>query len=171
MPTSNTTRPTGAGQTVLAVDDDPAVVNVCRAFLEQAGFTVLGATGSSEALKVCKNHPGPIHVLVTDLVMPPPEFSLASAGNEFPHVHGHELAVRALRMRNDLRIVLMSGNQDQDLAGYGIKRGALPFLAKPFEGEQLVRLITQALQAPPPTVESLRKESSTGFKGDDEWFD
>ncbi len=165
------TSPAGGGQTVLAVDDDPAVVKLCKTFLEQAGFTVLGATGSSEALKLCKNHPAPIHVLVTDLVMPPPEFSLASAGNEFPHVHGHELALRALRMRNDLRIVLMSGNRDQDLAGYGIKRGALPFLPKPFEGQTLIGLVNQTLQSPPLTIEAISKEASKDIKGADEWFD
>ena len=87
--------------------------------------------------------------------MPPPEFSFASGDNEFPNVHGHELAVRALRMRKDLRVILMSDNIDQDLAGYGIRRGDLPFLPKPFEHQALVALVRQTLHAPPPSIESL----------------
>jgi CheY-like chemotaxis protein len=95
--------PNSTKQTIVAVDDDTTIVHLCATVLEQAGFSVMPATNSSEALKICKNHPGPIHLLLTDLVMPPPEFSFASGNNEFPNVHGHELAVRALRMRKDLR--------------------------------------------------------------------
>ena len=158
-------------QTILAVDDDTAIVHLCAAILEQVGFSVLPATNSSEALKICKNHPGPIHLLLTDLVMLPPEFSFASGDNEFPYVHGHELAVRALRMRKDLRVILMSGNIDQDLAGYGIRRGGLPFLPKPFEHQALVTLVQQTLQAPAPSVESLTAGPPGIQKAGDGWVD
>ena len=157
--------------TVLVVDDDAMVLTLCRTILEQAGYEVLAASGSSEALKIVKNHPGRINVLVTDLILPPPEFSLASNGNEFPHVHGHELALRALRMRQDLHILLMSGNGDQDLAGYGIRQDALPLLPKPFEPNDLVSLVQETRQTPPSTPESLLKDNSNGPKGADEWFD
>jgi len=158
-------------KTVLAVDDDAAVNAICRAFLEKAGFTVLTATGSSDALKICKQHQGSIHLLLTDLVMPPPAFSLALSGNEFPHVHGHELAVRALRMRKDLRIVLMSGNVDNDLSAYGIRKGCLPFLPKPFDYESLINLVTHTINEPPLTPDSLTQETLKSPKGADEWFD
>ncbi|HLZ35955.1 MAG TPA: response regulator [Nitrospira sp.] len=161
----------GAGQTILAVDDDPDALKLCRLFLEKAGFSVLAASGSSEALKICKNHEGPIHLLVTDLVLPPPEFSFASGENEFPHVHGHDLAVRALRMRKDLRVILMSANIEKELQGYGIRAESLPFIPKPLEAQGLLTLVNQTLQAPPPTPESLIKESRGGAKGTDEWFD
>jgi DNA-binding NtrC family response regulator len=167
----NTPPSAGTGKTVLVVDDDATVTHICQSFLEQAGFTVLTASGSSEALKICKQRQEPIHLLITDLVMPPPGFSLASSENEFPHVHGHELAIRALRMRNDLSVVLMSGNIDNDLATYGIRKGALPFLSKPFDQQTLVSLVNQTLQAPPPTPESITKEPLGGAKGADEWFD
>ncbi|WP_455245047.1 response regulator [Petrachloros mirabilis] len=157
--------------TVLVVDDDSNVLTLCRTILEQAGYEVLAASGSSEALKIVKNHQGQINVLVTDLVLPPPEFSLASSGNEFPHVHGHELALRALRMRQDLHVLLMSSNVDQDLAGSGIRQDALPFLSKPFEPKDLVALVQETHTNPPPTPESLLKENATGPKGADEWFD
>ncbi len=158
-------------QTVLVVDDDPGVLTLCRALLEQAGFSVLPAAGSSEALKICKHHPGTIDILVTDLVLPPPEFSFASGENEFPHVHGHELAVRALGIRDNLRIVLMSGNIDKDLAGYGIRKGCVPFIAKPFETQTMVDMVRETLQGPPPTPESLMNEPMNRAKGTDEWFD
>ena len=171
MPTLDVASPQSKKQTILAVDDDTAIVHLCTEILEQAGFSVLPATNSSEALKICKNHPGPIHLLLTDLVLPPPEFSFASGDNEFPNVHGHELAVRALRMRKDLRVILMSGNIDQELAGYGIRRGDLPFLPKPFEHQALVALVRQTLHAPPPSVESLTAGPPGIPKSGDEWVD
>lgn len=157
--------------TVLVVDDETAVLKMCKTLLEQAGFSVLTAEGSSEALKICKNHPGDVDLLVTDLILPPPGFSLASGNNEFPHVHGHELAVRALRMRENLRVVLMSGNIEKDLVGYGIKIGSVPFIAKPFESQAIVELVHRTLQSPPLTPEILLKESTDRPKGSDEWFD
>jgi DNA-binding NtrC family response regulator len=141
--------------TILLVDGEPSMTMLCKAILLQAGFWVLDADGSSEALKICTQHEGPIDLLLTDLILSPPGFQLASSSNQFPHVHGHELAIRALRIRKDLRIILMSGNIDKDLAGYGIRRGSLPFLAKPFELQALVTLVRQVLKASPPSIESL----------------
>lgn len=161
--------PSSTKQTILAVDDDTAIVDLCAEILEQAGFSVLPATSSSKALQICKNHPGSIHLLLADLVLLPPEFSFTSSENEFPNVHGHELAIRALRMRKDLRVILMSGNIEQDLAGYGIRRGTLPFLSKPFERQALVALVQQTLQAPPPSVERLTAGPPETPKASDEW--
>lgn len=154
---------------ILVVDDDDATLVLCKRILEQAGCSVLSASGSSEALKLCKGQS--IDLIVTDLVLPPPEFSFASNDNEFPHVHGHDLAFRALSMRTNLRVIVMSGNLEQDLTGYGIRLGALPFLAKPFDPSALVALVRETLNAPPPPRESLEKEHSTGTTGPDEWFD
>lgn len=147
--------PQSLSPTILVVDDEPSITKLCQAILQQAGFSVLVTDDSSEALKICAQHKGSIDLLLTDLVLPPPGFQLASHSNQFPHVHGHELAVRALHMRKDLRVVLMSGNIDHDLAGYGIRRGTLPFLSKPFEQQALVTLIRQTLQSPPPSVENI----------------
>lgn len=160
-----------AAATILVVDDDATVVAYCKKILQEAGYSTLSASGSSEALKICKQHGGTIDLLITDLVLPPPEFSFASSENEFPHVHGHELALRALRIRKDLHVILMSGNPDTDLAGYGIRKDTLPFLSKPFAPSAIVSLVKQTLQASPPTLESLLKQPSPGTKGADEWFD
>ncbi|MEK7352070.1 MAG: hypothetical protein AAB177_14440, partial [Nitrospirota bacterium] len=116
-------------------------------------------------------HKESIDLLLTDLVLPPPGFQLASSSNPFPHVHGHDLAIRALRIRKDLRIILMSGNIDKDLAGYGIRRGDLPFLPKPFEIQALVTLVRQVLNASPPSTESLTAGPSGTPTVGDGWVD
>jgi len=156
--------------TVLLVDDDVAVLTLCRTLLEQEGFSVLVATGSSVALNICKNYPGSIDVLLTDLVLPPPEFSFSCGANEFPHVHGHQLAVRALGMRKTLRIILMSGNVDKILADYGIRRGSVPLISKPFENQTLINLVRGTLRERPTSQESLVKEPAAQAQGPDAWF-
>jgi DNA-binding NtrC family response regulator len=163
--------PRSVSPTILVVDDEPSITKLCKTILQQAGFSVLDADGSSEALKICTQHEGPIDLLLTDLVLPPPGFQLASSSNQFPHVHGHELALRALRMRKDLRVILMSGNIDKDLAGYGIRRWNLPFLSKPFEQQALVALVRQTLHAPLPTIESLAEGPPGIPKVGDGWVD
>ncbi len=171
MPSQQDLTPSASSQTILVVDDEPTVTTLCKTILQQAGFSVLVADGSSEALKICTQHEGPIDLLLTDIILPPPGFQLASSSNQFPHVHGHELAVRALHIRKDLRVILMSGNIDSDLAGYGIRRGSVPFLPKPFEPQALVMLVRQTLQTPPPSTESLAESKPETPTAGDGWVD
>ncbi|MEO6307763.1 MAG: response regulator [Nitrospiraceae bacterium] len=163
--------PRSSPPTILVVDDELSITKLCKTILQQAGFSVLDADGSSEALKICTQHEGPIDLLLTDLILPPPGFQLASSTNQFPHVHGHELAVRALRLRKDLRIILMSGNIDHDFAGYGIRRGDLPFLPKPFERQVLLALVQQTLHTPPPSLENLSAGPPGVKQVNDGWAD
>ena len=163
--------PQSQSPTILVVDDEPAITKLCKTILQQAGFSVLDADGSSEALKICARHEGPIDLLLTDIILPPPGFQLASSANQFPHVHGHELAVRTLRIRKDLRVILMSGNIDQDFAGYGVRRGELPYIPKPLEPQALVALVQQTLHMPPPSVESLTEGPPRTPKVGDGWVD
>ncbi len=157
-----------ATQTILVVDDELTVVRLCKALLQRAGFNVLEADGSSDALKICTQHEGAIDLLLTDLVLPPPGFQLASSSNQFPHVHGHELAVRAATIRKGLRVILMSGNPDKELASHGIKRGTLPFIAKPFANDDLIRLVREVLASPAPALD----RSGQGKAANDvDWFD
>jgi DNA-binding NtrC family response regulator len=157
--------------TILVVDDEPSITKLCKAILQRAGFSVLTAEGSSEALKICTHHEGPIDLLLTDIVIPPPAFQLASSANQFPHVHGHELAVRALGIRSNLRVILMSGKIDQDLEGYGLHRKSLPALSKPFEPQSLVALVRQTIHASPPSAESLAEDRPGIPNVGDGWFD
>jgi CheY-like chemotaxis protein len=164
--TTSNNQPSQTAATILVVDDEPSIIKLCRELLEPEGFTILEADGSSDALKICAKHEGPIDVLLTDLVLPPPGFQLASGSNEFPHVHGHELAMRAATMRQGLRIILMSGNPDKEFVNHGIKRGTLPFLQKPFEKAALIQLIRDVLQNPPPTLNLNQGEAAN----DVDWF-
>ncbi len=163
----HTSRSSEVSSTILVVDDEVSIIKLCKAFLEEAGFTVLEADGSSEALKICTQHQGPIDLLLTDLVLPPPGFQLATNTNQFPHVNGHELAVRATTVRSGLRIILMSGNPDKELTSHGIKRGTLPFLAKPFERDRLMSLVQNVLAQPAPT---LAVEPRACAANDTDWF-
>jgi len=156
-----------ASATILIVDDEPAILNLCAAVLEPAGFVILKAEGSSEALKICAQHTGAIHLLLIDLVLPPPTLQLASALNQFPHVHGPVLAVRAATIRQGLRVALMSGNLDQELASHGIKRSTLPFLKKPFALAELLTFVKEVLASPAPVMDP----SKEGTSPDDvDWF-
>ncbi|HRI39832.1 MAG TPA: hypothetical protein PLO50_14855, partial [Nitrospira sp.] len=92
---------------------------------------------------------------------------LASVSNQFPHVNGLELAVRATRIRGGLHIILMSGNPDKDLMSHGIKRGTLPFLAKPFERDRLIALVKNVLAQP---VMPLGVKQPARAANDAEWF-
>lgn len=156
-----------ATSTILVVDDEVPTIKLCKALLGGAGFIVLEAEGSSDALKICSQHQGTIDLLITDLVLPPPGFQLASTSNQFPHVNGHELAVRATMIRSGLRIILMSGNPDKELTSHGIKRGTLPFLAKPFENDRLIALVRNVLAQPAPT---LAVEPRASAANDTDWF-
>ncbi len=156
-----------SSSTILVVDDELPTVKLCKAFLEEAGHTVLEAEGSSEALKLCAQYQGPIDLLLTDLVLPPPGFQLAATTNQFPHVNGYELALRATMIRNGLHVILMSGNPDKELTSHGIKRGTLPFLAKPFERDRLIALVQTVLAQPAPT---LGVEDRPRAANDTDWF-
>lgn len=156
-----------ASSTILVVDDELPIIKLCKALLEGAGFAVLEAENSSEALKICTQHQGPIDLLLTDLVLPPPGFQLAPSSNQFPHVNGHELAVRATMIRSGLRIILMSGNPDKELNSHGIRRGTLPFLAKPFERDRLIALVKNVLAQPAPTLAVERRPCAAN---DTDWF-
>jgi two-component system, cell cycle sensor histidine kinase and response regulator CckA len=70
---------TGGPQSVLIVDGEEAVLGVCARILEQAGFRVLKAKDSAAALQICTTHSGPIDALLTDLMLVPRGFQIASS--------------------------------------------------------------------------------------------
>lgn len=160
-------KPPATAPTILVVDDEPSVIKLCTTILQEAGYTVLSADDSSDALKICAQHQGAIHLLLTDLVLPPQGFQLASGSNEFPHVHGHELAIRAAATLKDLRIILMSVDPAKELASFGLKPGFLPVLAKPFQKQNLIDLVKQVFAKPAP---SLGQPMQGKAANDEEWF-
>jgi signal transduction histidine kinase len=87
--------PRGGGETILVVEDEPALLEVTRRILDENGYTVLHATRGAEALKLADEHPGEIDVLLTDVVM--------------PEMLGKEVAERLTAARPGVRVLFMSG--------------------------------------------------------------
>jgi CheY-like chemotaxis protein len=119
----------GGTETILLVEDEVVLRNVCRAYLESKGYTVLEAGNAKEAMKICQSHDRPIHVLITDIVM--------------PGLGGLELAKAALEMRPALSVVLVSGYTDRPLDREAIRFGK--FLQKPFSFDALARTLRSLL--------------------------
>jgi PAS domain S-box-containing protein len=121
--------PSAGTETILLVEDEAALRNVCRVYLESKGYTVLEAGNAKEAMKICQSHDRPIHVLITDIVM--------------PGLGGLELAKSALEMRPALSVVLVSGYTDRALDREAISFAK--FLQKPFSFDALARTVRSLL--------------------------
>jgi len=107
-----------AGATVLLTEDEANIREALAEYLDSLGIEVLQAEDGIDALEVASAHDGPIHVLVTDLVM--------------PRMSGPELATRLLAIRSDLKIIYVSGYTPETMGRYGISDGDAVFLQKPF---------------------------------------
>ena len=118
-------------QTVLLVEDETGVRDVTRRILGQAGYQVVEACDGETALAVLAKHPGRIHLLLTDLVM--------------PGMSGKELAERVTRERRDTPVLFMSGYIDRDVAGEGLFADGRTLLTKPFSREELLRRVRASL--------------------------
>ena len=158
-----------AHATILLVDDDPSTLLLASKPLQDQGYTVLQAPGSAEALRLYAEHPRPIHLVVTDIFLPPPGFQLSVEKNPYPRVNGLEMVERLLDKKRDIRISLMSSTPGPDLQGRGLIREGLPFLKKPFTSDALLTLIRDTLAGPPAT-QGPTKPSASG-KGEVEWVD
>jgi signal transduction histidine kinase/ActR/RegA family two-component response regulator len=131
----SSTSPSGSG-TVLVVEDDPDVLNVVLAQLEDLGYATLAAINGPEALQILQAPEQPIDVLLTDIVMP-------------GGMSGPELVRAARAVRPDLPAVLTSGYIAGGVAapagGGADPVAGLPVLSKPYQQAELARAIAQAL--------------------------
>ena len=155
--------------TILLVDDDPSTLLLASKPLQDQGYTVLQAPGSAEALRLYAEHPKPIHLVITDIFLPPPGFQLSVEKNPYPRVNGLEMVERLLEKKRDIRIILMSSTPGPDLQTRGLIREGLPFLKKPFTSEALLMLIRDTLAGPAAT-QGPAKPSASG-RGEVEWVD
>ncbi|HSE95743.1 MAG TPA: PAS domain S-box protein [Methylomirabilota bacterium] len=122
-------------ETVLLVEDEEAVRDLAREILVQSGYTVIGARHGGEALLIGDQHAGPIHVLVTDVVM--------------PELGGRELANRLAARRPGLKVVYMSGYTDETLEHHGVLEPGMVFLRKPLTPDTLARKVREILDTAP----------------------
>jgi signal transduction histidine kinase/CheY-like chemotaxis protein len=120
-------------ETVLAVEDDPEVRMLTVSWLRQHGYTVLDAGDGAEALSVADQYAGPIHALVTDVVM--------------PHVNGRELFERLSRTRADITVLFVSGFHTESMIRDGKLAQGAPLLLKPFTCTALLQRIRDVLDA------------------------
>ena len=121
----------GGTETVLIVEDDAAIREVVRRVLEMASYTVIEAGTPREALEAAERHSGPVHLLLTDVVM--------------PELTGRQLADRLLRQRPRLAVLYMSGYTDDAIVHQGRLDPDTAFLQKPFTPEWLLRRVREVL--------------------------
>ncbi|MFW5791752.1 MAG: transporter substrate-binding domain-containing protein [Desulfohalobiaceae bacterium] len=122
--------PTGT-ETVLIVEDKPAVLALCREQVQSLGYTVLAAGSPGEAIKLAREHPGEIHLLLTDVVM--------------PEMSGRELLERIKPLRPEIRCLFMSGYTANVIAHHGVLEEGINFIEKPFTRHPLALKLRQAL--------------------------
>jgi two-component system cell cycle sensor histidine kinase/response regulator CckA len=118
-------------ETVLVVEDEAGVRELACQFLRDKGYTVLEAQGGMEALDIARQHPGTIHLLLSDMVM--------------PKMNGSELAVRLKAIRPETRFAFMSGYSEFSKGDLGQNFPEAPMLQKPFSPVSLVEIVRAAL--------------------------
>ena len=121
----------GRGETILLVEDAQRVRAVVREILEMSGYAVLEAHHGADALELSNRHAGPIHLLVTDVVM--------------PQMSGRELAQRLATLRPDLKVLYMSGYTDDAIVRHGVLASGIAFLSKPFTPDALALKVRELL--------------------------
>ena len=125
--------PARGSETVLVVEDEPAVLTLSQRALEAQGYVVLAASDAAAALRVVERHGGTIHLLLTDVVM--------------PGLSGRELAERLGAQRPGIRVLYMSGYPGDAVVQHGTLPSGSAFLQKPFSPDRLARKVRDVLDA------------------------
>jgi CheY-like chemotaxis protein len=120
-------------ETILLVEDDEIVRNFVKNVLADDGYVVLEADRGKTALSICETCTEPIHLLLTDIIM--------------PGMSGGALRDRVVEIRPDIKVLFMSGYTDDSLSISGIIESGVAFLEKPFTPDGLSRKIREVLEA------------------------
>jgi len=121
-------------ETILLVEDEKGVRELAREYLTSSGYTVIEAENGHTALELAAMHVGPIHLLLTDVVM--------------PGISGKELAERVGQVRPGIKIIYMSGYTDQAVVHHGILENDAVLLQKPFTLLTLAGKLREILAVP-----------------------
>jgi CheY-like chemotaxis protein len=122
--------PRGKG-TILVAEDEEMLRRMVGNLLTSSGYEVLTARDAEDAVLRCKEHAGPIDLLLTDIVMP---------GRS-----GRELAVQAAELYPGLKVIYMSGYMDDDIVRRGVSSAGVHFLQKPFSLVSLAQKVQEVL--------------------------
>jgi len=124
---------TGGTETILLVEDDEQVRIVAGDALRRAGYRVLVTGGPDEGLRVAREHPAPIDLLLTDVVM--------------PGMNGRAVADQVLAQRPGIRVLFMSGYTDDVILHHGVFDRGVAFIQKPLTPLTLTRKVREVLDA------------------------
>ncbi len=125
----------GGTETILLVEDDDSLRKIALRTLKRLGYTILQAEHGEEALAIVANHTGPIHLLLTDVVM--------------PRMDGRELAERLAPALPELRVLYTSGYTDDAVVRHGVLQAQVAFIAKPYTPAALRRKVREVLDRKP----------------------
>ena len=139
----------GGSETILVVDDDDAVRTLLRELLRMKGYTVLDARFNSGALMAAGRHPGTIHLMVADLMM--------------PGINGRELGRRLEDLRPDMKILYISGYPKEVVFGKNLLEEGAHFLEKPIAPESLLIRVRNLLDTESPSTGRGGEEESDDF--------
>ncbi len=118
-------------ETILVVEDDEGVRKLVVQALKRKGYSVLATNQPGEALSLCKQRKEPVHLLLTDVVM--------------PHMSGHQLVEGLKKVRNDFKVLYMSGYTDNTIVHHGVLEKGVNFIQKPFTIDGLSRKVREVL--------------------------
>lgn len=135
-PAVERTPATGAGETVLILEDEPAMREVTRRILSRNGYNVFAAASGREAIEIVASYPGDIDVLLTDVIM--------------PHMLGQEAAERIRALRPGVKVLFMSGHTHGLLDTQGVVEAGINLLEKPFTGASLLTTLGQVIASGNP---------------------
>ena len=128
--------PSGAGQTILVVDDEESLVHLAEEVLASLGYEPVGCVGASAALKVFRAHPERFDAVVSDAIM--------------PDLPGTKLIAELRRMRPGLQAILMSGYGGPDLQAQAAAAGVHTVLSKPLRAAELAQSLASVLGGSAP---------------------
>lgn len=120
-------------ETLFIVDDDKAIVDLCRIFLEELGYHILTADAPDTAIRIAREYKGKIHLLITDIMM--------------PVMNGLELAEELCIMRPDIKYIFMSGHLPETIFSSEVFKRSKDFITKPFKFRDFIERIRQVLDS------------------------
>jgi len=127
--------PTGTA-TILLVEDEDAVRALAMNILSSCGYRMIEATNGKDALLLAEKEPGPIHLLISDVVM--------------PHLGGRALAEQVISKRPECRTLFLSGYTDDAIIRHGVLGAEFAFLQKPFSPSTLAQKVRSVLDGSKP---------------------